>query len=55
MWAGPDLIRIVDLMHRDKNIPKEVIEAALQLASPNEESVVEAPPGGVSRGLTCRP
>ncbi|TMQ32606.1 MAG: S1 RNA-binding domain-containing protein, partial [Planctomycetota bacterium] len=34
---GPDLIRIVDLMHRDKNIPKEVIfegiEAALQLAT----------------------
>jgi transcription termination/antitermination protein NusA len=37
MCAGPDLIRIVDLMHRDKNIPKEVIfegiEAALQLAT----------------------
>ena len=34
---GPDLIRIIDLMHRDKNIPKEVIfegiEAALQLAT----------------------
>ena len=35
--AGADLLRIVDQMHRDKNIPKEVIfdgiEAALQLAT----------------------
>jgi N utilization substance protein A len=34
---GQDLLRIVDLMHREKNIPKEVIfegiEAALQLAA----------------------
>jgi transcription termination/antitermination protein NusA len=34
---GSDLLRIVDLMHREKNIPKEVIfegiEAALQLAA----------------------
>src|SRR5438874_4385289 len=34
---GADLLRIVDLMHREKNIPKEVIfdgiEAALQLAT----------------------
>src|SRR5437764_9413048 len=34
---GTDLLRIVDLMHREKNIPKEVIfegiEAALQLAT----------------------
>jgi N utilization substance protein A len=34
---GPDLLRIVDAMHREKNIPKEVIfegiEAALQLAA----------------------
>src|SRR5436305_3096823 len=33
---GPDLLRIVDLMHREKNIPKEVIftgiEAAVLLA-----------------------
>src|SRR5205809_1335303 len=44
---GADLLRIVDLMHREKNIPKEVIfegiEAALQLATQKhygEESVV---------------
>jgi len=44
---GPDLLRIVDLMHREKNIPKEVIfegiEAALQLATQKhygEETVV---------------
>src|SRR2546421_8701562 len=34
---GPDLLRIVDMMHREKNIPKDVIfdgiEAALQLAT----------------------
>src|SRR5207245_5322622 len=34
---GTDLLRIVDQMHREKNIPKEVIfegiEAALQLAT----------------------
>src|SRR5436309_6235634 len=34
---GSDLLRIVELMHREKNIPKEVIfegiEAALQLAT----------------------
>src|SRR5712692_2834549 len=34
---GPDLLRIVDLMHREKNISKEVIfegiEAAVQLAT----------------------
>ena len=34
---GADLLRIVDLMHREKNIPKDVIfdgiEAALQLAT----------------------
>src|SRR2546423_6280274 len=34
---GPDVLRIVDAMHREKNIPKEVIfegiEAALQLAA----------------------
>src|SRR5206468_11694287 len=34
---GTDLLRIVDQMHREKNIPKEVIfegiEAALQLAA----------------------
>src|SRR5438876_8501135 len=34
---GADVLRIVDLMHREKNIPKEVIfdgiEAALQLAT----------------------
>ena len=34
---GPDLLRIVEVMHRDKNIPKEVIfegiEAAVQLAT----------------------
>src|SRR5262245_43844946 len=34
---GTELLRIVDSMHRDKNIPKEVIfegiEAALQLAA----------------------
>src|SRR5437879_11030075 len=34
---GTDVLRIVDLMHREKNIPKEVIfegiEAALQLAT----------------------
>src|SRR5581483_6364877 len=34
---GADVLRIVDLMHREKNIPKEVIfegiEAALQLAA----------------------
>ena len=33
---GADVLRIVDLMHREKNIPKDVIfegiEAALQLA-----------------------
>ena len=36
---GTDLLRIVDSMHREKNIPKEVIfdgiEAALQLATEN--------------------
>src|SRR5205807_1359742 len=44
---GADLLRIVDLMHREKNIPKEVIfegiEAALQLATQKhygEENVV---------------
>src|SRR5256714_244203 len=44
---GADLLRIVDLMHREKNIPKEVIfegiEAALQLATQKhygEETVV---------------
>jgi N utilization substance protein A len=45
---GADVLRIVDLMHREKNIPKEVIfegiEAALQLAAerahggPSEDS-----------------
>src|SRR3974390_258367 len=34
---GADLLRIVDMMHREKNIPKEVIfegiEAAVQLAT----------------------
>ena len=34
---GSDLLRIVDLMHREKNIPKEIIfegiEAAVQLAA----------------------
>src|SRR5947209_3265631 len=34
---GPELLRIVDAMHRDKNIPKEIIfegiESALQLAA----------------------
>ena len=34
---GADLLRIVDMMHREKNIPKDVIfdgiEAALQLAT----------------------
>ena len=34
---GADVLRIVDLMHREKNIPKDVIfegiEAALQLAT----------------------
>src|SRR5262249_38272253 len=34
---GSDLLRIVDMMHHEKNIPKEVIfdgiEAALQLAT----------------------
>src|SRR3954470_21506742 len=34
---GPELLRIVDAMHRDKNIPKDIIfegiEAALQLAA----------------------
>src|ERR1700680_1818228 len=45
---GSDLLRIVDLMHREKNIPKEVIfegiEAAVQLATEKhygtEEGVV---------------
>src|SRR5437588_1728255 len=44
---GADLLRIIDLMHREKNIPKEVIfegiEAALQLATQKhygEETVV---------------
>ena len=34
---GPDILKIVDVMHREKNIPKDVIfegiEAALQLAA----------------------
>lgn len=34
---GPDLLRIIDLMHREKNIPKDVIfdgiQAAVQLAT----------------------
>lgn len=49
---GPDLLRIVDAMHREKNIPKEIIfegiEAALQLAaerahgiSPDDEESTE--------------
>jgi N utilization substance protein A len=45
---GADVLRIVDLMHREKNIPKEVIfegiEAALQLATEkhygDEEGIV---------------
>src|SRR5713226_1329540 len=44
---GPDLLRIVDLMHREKNISKEVIfegiEAAVQLATEKqygEEEVI---------------
>ena len=45
---GADVLRIVDLMHREKNIPKEVIfgsiEAAVQLATEKhygeEEGVV---------------
>src|SRR5439155_16373745 len=40
---GADLLRIVDLMHREKNIPKEVIfegiEAALQLAAERAHGV----------------
>src|SRR5436309_2409880 len=51
---GADVLRIVDLMHREKNIPKEVIfegiEAALQLAAerahggpPDEDEEVEGP------------
>src|SRR5437762_13806640 len=36
MMNGADLLRIVDVMHREKNIPKDVIfggiEAAVQLA-----------------------
>src|SRR6267378_3877068 len=43
---GADLLRIVDLMHRDKNIPKEVIfegiEAALQLATQKHYGTEEA-------------
>jgi len=46
---GADLLRIIDLMHREKNIPKEVIfegiEAAVQLATErhypgNEEDIL---------------
>ena len=45
---GADVLRIVDLMHREKNIPKEIIfgsiEAAVQLATEKhygeEEGVV---------------
>src|SRR5262245_18315206 len=36
---GADVLRIVDLMHREKNIPKDIIfegiQAALQLATEN--------------------
>src|SRR5438270_9210623 len=43
---GTDLLRIVDLMHREKNIPKEVIfegiEAALQLATEKHYGEEEA-------------
>src|SRR5215207_1793983 len=42
---GPDLLRIVDAMHREKNIPKEIIfegiEAALQLAAERAHGVTE--------------
>jgi N utilization substance protein A len=48
MMNGADLLRIVDLMHREKNIPKEVIfegiEAAVQVATErhygDEEGIV---------------
>jgi N utilization substance protein A len=40
---GPELLRIVDAMHRDKNIPKEIIfegiESALQLAAERAHGV----------------
>src|SRR5262249_52977263 len=47
---GADVLRLVDVMHREKNIPKEIIfgsiEAALQLATQKhygeEENVVVA-------------
>jgi N utilization substance protein A len=43
---GSDLLRIVDLMHREKNIPKEVIfegiEAAVQLATEKHYGEEEA-------------
>ena len=42
---GADLLRIVDLMHREKNIPKEVIfegiEAAVQLATERHYGIEE--------------
>jgi N utilization substance protein A len=42
---GPDVLRIVDAMHREKNIPKEIIfegiEAALQLAAERAHGVTE--------------
>src|SRR5439155_844318 len=42
---GADLLRIVDLMHREKNIPKEIIfegiEAALQLAAERAHGITE--------------
>jgi N utilization substance protein A len=42
---GNDLLRIVDLMHREKNIPKEVIfegiEAAVQLATERHYGIEE--------------
>ncbi len=44
---GADVLRIVDLMHREKNIPKEVIfegiEAALQLAAERAHGITTPP------------
>ena len=54
---GPELLRIVDAMHRDKNIPKEIIfegiESALQLAAERAHhqhvQSRQVPPGHRSR------